>query len=123
MLSYFIDFRIGRFQGVCNGPLYLRCNRAFDLSERAAIGQFILEQPMREDLNGIAALPFLFFLFRPVVSSIDVPDVMAVKPVGVTQDKAWAVGPACFLDRSCRDLVYDPDILAINCFGLNSKRC
>ena len=123
MLSDFVNFRIRRFQGAGYGTFYIRCHRAFDPSERATIGQFILEQPMREYLDGITlAFPFLFFLFRPIVCSINVSHVVTVKTVGVTQDKARPLAPACFLHLFDRGFMYDLDVLPVNRLGPNSKR-
>src|ERR1700758_262368 len=76
---------IWRVDGKLQRGLHLFAGFAGDALESGCVYVFLLHQPVRVKLDGIArGLPMLLFLLGAVVFAIDVADVMSAVAIGVS---------------------------------------
>src|ERR1700722_14864882 len=88
ILVDFIHGRIGRRNGIIHGCVHFLLHFGLHAIQRRGVRQFLLDQPLAEDSDGIAlGGPALLFLFGAVILAIDVADVMAAVAIGISQQK------------------------------------
>src|SRR5678809_1000886 len=86
VLIDFIHGGIRRFHGELNRLFHFAVHFGLDLIETGPIGNFLFDEPVAEQRDGIAfGFPELLFLFRTIVFAVDVTDMMSGKPVRAAQ--------------------------------------
>src|SRR5260370_4215172 len=118
LLLHLVDGRIRRGNGEFHRGVHLRFDFGLNLLQLRGIGELQLDEPIAEDLDGIAlGGPALLFLLGAIVFAIDVADVVAAIPVGVAEHKGRACTRPRALHESSGQGVHRAHVLSIHAFS------
>src|SRR5438045_3697307 len=99
VLLHFIHVRIRRGHRKLDSLLDLRLHFRLNLIQPRTVRDFLREDHVREQLDGIAlGFPGLLFLLGTIVFAADIADVMSHKPIGGNHQERWTVTAPCALD-------------------------
>src|SRR5580704_879395 len=125
MLLHFVNVRIGRGDGELYRGFHGGTDFGCNSFKRSGIGIALIEQPLRQNLDGIAiCLPLLLFLFRAIVFSIDVADMMTAVTVGIALQEGRSASRAGAFYQPCRDFMNSAHVLTVDTCGFDAEsRC
>src|SRR3984957_2253719 len=121
---HFVDAGIWRgdcelHRGFHDGP-----NLCRSFFERCNIGISLVDQPFRQNQDGIAVrLPELLFLLGTVILPVDVPDVMSTVAIGIALQECRSASRASASDQPGRDFIDCTHVLSVDTGRLQSKSC
>src|SRR5579883_420748 len=122
VLLNFIHRGIGRGDGELNGLIDPGFHFGLDGVESRPVGHLLFDEPIAQDLDGIAlGLPLLLFLLGPVIIAAYVADVMAVIPVRIHKQESRTFAFPRPLHQALGGGVDGPYILPIDAFRVNAE--
>src|SRR6266513_2908030 len=123
VLIHLVYRRVRRGNRKLHRRLHFRPHFFLDLLELSFVRKFLLNQPLREVLDGVPfRLPFLLFLFRPVMFAVDVPHVVSRVAIRFANQKRRPFALPRPLHPPVRRRVHRSHILPVHAFCLHSKR-
>src|SRR6202049_4184963 len=106
VLLHFVNTWIGCGNGELHSRFHDDAHFRRNAIERRSVGIASIEQPLRQNLDGIAVgLPVLLLLLRAVVLAIDVADVMPAVAVGIALQESGSGPGARALYQEHRDFM------------------
>src|SRR6202049_3698044 len=106
VLLHFVHVRIGCGNGKLHSRFHDDAHFRRNAIERRSVGIASIEQPLRQNLDGIAVgLPVLLLLLRAVVLAIDVAHVMTTVAVGIALQEGGSAAGARALYQEHRDFM------------------
>src|SRR5258708_18967956 len=122
ILFHLVQLRIGRVQGKGLARLNFGLYSLLDPRKCPAIGQLLLKQPVRQELQGIAVcFPVFFFRAGTVVRALDIANVVSQITIGLTEYKGWSLTLARARHQALRQSIDRANILAIHLLGMHAE--
>src|SRR5579863_4213850 len=122
VLLDFVHARIRRVDGELHRRLHDGANIGSNSIERGGIRIALLDQPFRQNFDGVAVgLPETFFLLGAVIFTIDVADVVSAVSVSITLQKCGAAGGAGTFYQTRGYFVDGTHILAVDANRLDAE--
>src|ERR1022692_78745 len=115
---------VRRGDGELHGRLHGGANVRRNSIEGCSIGVTLLDQPLRQNLDGIAVgLPVLLFLLGAVVLAVDVADMVPAVTVGIALQEGRSAAGACALHQPRRNFIHRAHILPVHTLGFQAESC
>src|SRR5580692_7784211 len=122
VLPRFFGARVRCVDGEVDSRKHFGTDFFFDRLQGAGIREFLSNEPVAEDGNGIPLrLPLLLFFLGAVIFAADITDVMAGIAVRVTQKKRRSLTATRAVDQSGRNVVDRANVLAIDALCVNAE--
>src|SRR5580693_7708060 len=123
VLVHLVYRRIRRGNRELHRGFHLRAHFFLDLLQPSFVRNLLLHQPLREILDRVAlGFPFLLFLFRTVVFTVDVAHVMPCIAIRVANQKRRPFSLSRAIDEFLRHRIHRAYILSVRAFRKHSKR-
>src|SRR5947207_14245599 len=123
VLIHLVYRRVRRGNRKLHRRLHFRPHFFLDLLELSLVRKFLLNQPLREVLDGVPfRLPFLLFLFRTVIFAVVSPHVVSRVAIRFANQKRRPFALPRPLHQQVRRRVHRSHILPVHAFCLHSKR-
>src|SRR6185437_15317247 len=117
-----VRIRVRRRYGELNRFINVRFDFSFYAVQNSGISIIFCDQPLPQQLDGIAfGHPLLLFFLAPVVFPIHIADVMAAISVRIAEKEGRAVASTRALDNIFRSGIHGSHILPVYTFGMNPK--
>src|SRR5580704_813513 len=122
VLLHFIDAGIRSGNGELHGRFHGRAHLRGNPVEGGSVRVTLIEQPLRQNLDGIAVrLPKLLLLLGTVILAIDVSDVMPAVTIGIALQKCRSGSSTRSFHEPRRNFMNRAHVLAVHSHGLDAE--